>query len=90
MSRRKPPNRGGRPMKLTPEVIAKLAIGFRNWGSPGPAARNSGIARATCWRWVRQARAGDPRLSWLLPLLPKVKEPDPDESSDLLAPNLNG
>jgi hypothetical protein len=86
MPRRKPVNRGGRPMKLTPEVISRLAIGFRVWGSPGPAARNSGIARATCWRWVRQARAGDPRLSWLLPLLPKVEKHNPDESFDLFTP----
>jgi hypothetical protein len=74
MPRRKSKNRGGRPPKLTPEVIAKLVIGFKIWESPGMAARHAGIGRSTCWRWVRQARAGDTRFAFLLPLLPNPAE----------------
>jgi hypothetical protein len=74
MPRRKPKNRGGRPTVMTPEVIADLAIALKSWRSPGLAAQQVGIGESTCWRWARQARAGDPRFAWMLPLLPKPEE----------------
>ena len=73
MPRRKPKNRGGRPSKWTPEVIAPLAVALISHRASMPsAAKQAKVGKSTLYRWLRLAEEGDPRFA---PLLPLVEEP---------------
>ncbi len=65
MPRRKPKNRGGRPSKWKPEVIIPLAVGLRSGMSMAAAAERAGVGKSTLYRWLEQARSGDPRFAAL-------------------------
>lgn len=50
---------GGRPSKLTPEVIAKVKEGLAVGLSPELASERAGISRRTYARWKAQGEADD-------------------------------
>jgi transposase len=60
MRRKKPPNRGGRPSKLTMTVALSLVAGARKYHSCDEVARSAGLGPATLYRWLARGRRGDP------------------------------
>jgi hypothetical protein len=56
--RRKPPNRGGRPLKLTTPTVVRLTAALLDRESFEAA----GIGQSTLYRWLAKAKAGDPRF----------------------------
>ena len=51
-------NKGGRPLKWTPEVALALGRAFKGGYSIGDVARKAGVGKSTLHRWHRAALAG--------------------------------
>ena len=65
MPRRKPKNRGGRPCRYTPFVVATLMGALARGESIEEAAEAAGIGTTTLYRWLAASRAGDTRFAAL-------------------------
>ncbi len=60
MSRRRAPDRGGRPSKFTPTTGLRLVAALGDGQSLHDAARAAGVGKATVYRWMDRGRRGDP------------------------------
>ena len=65
MRRTKPPNRGGRPSKLTTTAALALVAGALRGDSLEDVARAAGIGPSTLYRWLALGRRGAPTFSAL-------------------------
>jgi hypothetical protein len=65
MPRRKPRNKGGRPCRYTPFVVASITAALTQGKSIEDAAEAAVIGTSTLYRWLALSRAGDPRFLML-------------------------
>src|SRR5262249_40761157 len=76
-SRNKRRNRGGRPSRLTIEMVVKLTTALLERRSLEFAARECGIGVSTLYRWMARARAGDARFGPVDKLVKEAKRGRP-------------
>ncbi len=62
MRRRKALNRGGRPSKFTTAAVVRITSRLLDGETLDAAARAAGVGPSTLYRWMAQAKAGDPRF----------------------------
>jgi hypothetical protein len=76
-SRHKRRNRGGRPSRLTIDMVVKLTTALLERRSLEFAARECGIGVSTLYRWMARARAGDQRFGPVDKLVKEAKRGRP-------------
>jgi hypothetical protein len=77
MSRRKAHNRGGRPSKFTAAAVVKIMSELLDGETLETAARASGVGPSTLYRWIANAKAGDPRFGSINAVVVQAKELGP-------------
>jgi hypothetical protein len=73
--RTKPKNKGGRPAKWNTATAFALGLALQGrFTTPAEAARRSGVAKSTLFRWLRLGRAGDKRFAPLVARMTAINE----------------
>jgi hypothetical protein len=64
---------GGRPAKLSLPAVLGVIAGVRRGLSYEDAAREAGVGRSTAFRWLKDARAGEPSLAGFVEALAQAE-----------------